>query len=44
MYLYDLYDFRQPTHLAPEISYFNTIKDSSKKDFMVKVNTESLFS
>ena len=29
---------RQPTFLAPEISYFNTIKDGSKQqDFYVKV-------
>jgi len=29
---------RQPTYLAPEISYFNTVKDSSKKDINVKPN------
>ena len=32
---------RQPTYLAPEISYFNTVKDSSKKDINVKVYPES---
>lgn len=29
---------QQPTFLAPEISYFNTVKDSSKKDINVKPN------
>ena len=28
---------RQPTSLAPEISYFNTVKESSKEDIYVKV-------
>ena len=29
---------RQPTFLAPEISYFNTVKESSKEDIYVKVS------
>jgi len=28
----------QPTSLAPEISYFNTVRESSKQDFYVKPN------
>ena len=35
---------RQPTYLAPEISYFNTVKDSSKKDINVKVYPELFIS
>merc|ERR1719326_1213999 len=35
---YFTFHSRQPTFLAPEISYFNTIKDSTKKDFNVKPN------
>ena len=32
---------RQPTSLAPEISYFNTVKESTKEDIYVKVRVDT---